>query len=126
MGNQNKKISSYVYAILVLAVFLGIFVWRAGTGGKVGASVVELAACLASKNITMYGADWCPHCQNEKRAFGDAFKQVPYVECPDNPQKCIDAGIKSYSTWVWPDGKRLEGEQGIERLAEESGCNLSN
>ena len=104
---------------MVLIVFA---VWRVSSGGKVEAGAEELAACLASKNITMYGADWCSHCQNEKNAFGDAFKQVPYVECPDNPQKCIDAGVKGYPTWIWPDGKRLEGGQGLEKLAKESGC----
>lgn len=125
MNNQNKKFSPYIYAVLAVAIIVVIVFWLAGSGGKVEAGTVELAACLASKNITMYGADWCSHCQNEKKAFGDAFKRVPYVECPDNPQKCIDAGIKGYPTWIWPDGKRLEGEQGLEKLAKESGCPLN-
>lgn len=91
----------------------------------------EFALCLKEKNVIMYGAEWCPHCQNEKRAFGDSFRFVPYVECPDNPQKCLAAGISGYPTWVFPassagepDGKKLEGEQGIERLAQESGCSV--
>lgn len=82
------------------------------------------AKCLAEKKITMYGADWCPHCQNEKRAFGDSFRFVPYVECPDNPQLCLAAGIRGYPTWIFPDGKKLEGEQGIKKLSNESGCPL--
>ena len=129
---ENKKIKPYIYVVLAVAIVIVIVFWRAGSSKEVSADVANLAACLASKNITMYGADWCPHCQNEKRAFGDAFKQIPYVECPDNPQKCLDMGIKGYPTWVWPDGysptgspvkgKRLEGEQGIDKLTEESGC----
>lgn len=82
------------------------------------------AQCLAEKNITMYGAEWCPHCQNEKKAFGESFKFVPYVECPDDPQKCIAAGINGYPTWIFPDGKKLEGEQGLNKLSAESGCAL--
>ena len=132
--NNLKKFNPYVYVGLAAVIVIVVVFWRAGSGKEVSADVASLAACLASKNITMYGADWCPHCQNEKKAFGAAFKLVPYVECPDNPQKCIDMGIKGYPTWVWPDpssgsgqaGKRLEGEQGIDKLAEESGCQLEN
>jgi len=72
----------------------------------------------------MYGAVWCSHCQSEKNAFGDSFKYVPYVECPDDPQKCLSLGITGYPTWILPDGKRLLGEQGIEKLSQESGCVL--
>ncbi len=72
----------------------------------------------------MYGAEWCAHCQNEKKAFGDSFKYVPYVECPDNPQKCLEKGIEGYPTWILPDGKKLIGEQGLLKLSQESGCLL--
>lgn len=82
------------------------------------------AQCLADKVIVMYGADWCPHCQNEKKAFGDSFRFVPYIECPDNPKLCLAAGIKGFPTWVFPDGRRFEGEQGLEKLSRESGCRL--
>lgn len=82
------------------------------------------AQCLVDKQITMYGAQWCPHCQNEKRAFGSSFKYVPYVECPDDPQKCLAVGINGYPTWIFPGGKKLEGEQGLNKLSQESGCAL--
>lgn len=84
----------------------------------------SFAQCLADAKITMYGADWCPHCQNEKKLFGDSFRFVPYVECPDNPQRCLKEGIKGYPTWVFPDGRKLVGEQGLEKLSQESGCPL--
>ena len=86
----------------------------------------EFAQCLAEKQITMYGAEWCPHCQNEKKAFGSSFKYIPYVECPDDPKKCIAAGINGYPTWIFPDSKKLEGEQGLNELSQESGCALPN
>ena len=84
----------------------------------------EFAKCLASKNITMYGASWCPHCQNQKKDFGDSFHFISYVECPDNPQKCDAAGVNSYPTWILPDGKKLIGEQALDNLSKESGCPL--
>ncbi|HXF44388.1 MAG TPA: hypothetical protein VNK70_02920 [Candidatus Paceibacterota bacterium] len=82
------------------------------------------AACLAGKNATMYGADWCPHCQTEKKAFGSSFRFVPYVECPDEPKICVEKGIEGYPTWIMGDGRRLEGVQGLEKLSAESGCPL--
>ncbi|MDP2664391.1 MAG: protein disulfide isomerase family protein [bacterium] len=93
-------------------------------GQQVAAALDSFAQCLADEKVTMYGADWCPHCQNEKKAFGDSFRLVPYVECPQNPKLCLDKGIEGYPTWIFPDGKRLEGEQGIVVLSKESGCVL--
>jgi len=82
------------------------------------------AQCLAEKKLTMYGADWCPHCQNEKKHFGDSFKYVPYVECPNNTKLCLDKGVNGYPTWIDANGSKYEGEQGLNKLAEISGCKL--
>ncbi len=82
------------------------------------------AQCLASKNLTMYGAEWCPHCKKEKNRFGTAFKYVPYVECPDNVQLCLSKGIQGYPTWIDASSTLYEGEQGLDGLANISGCEL--
>ncbi len=84
----------------------------------------DFARCLAEKEITMYGADWCPHCQNEKARFGNAFKYVPYVECPDNPKLCLEKGVEGYPTWMFPDGTKFEGELGLEGLSKATSCAL--
>lgn len=87
-------------------------------------SLDSFAQCLAKKGITMYGANWCPHCQNEKKAFGSSFRFISYVECPDNPQRCLSANISGYPTWLFPDGRKFTGQMGLENLAKESGCQL--
>ena len=84
----------------------------------------SFATCLAERGAIMYGADWCPHCQNEKRAFGSSFRFVPYIECPQNPKECIAKGIDGYPTWIFSDGRIFVGEQGLNRLSEISGCTL--
>lgn len=84
----------------------------------------SFAQYLAEKQITMYGADWCSYCQKEKNDFGDSFKYVPYVECPDEPQVCLEKGVDGYPTWIFPDGKKLVGAQGILKLIQESGYPL--
>jgi len=94
------------------------------SGGSNNPALDAFAQCLAEKKVTMYGADWCPHCQNEKKAFGSSFKFIPYVECPKDPKRCLAAGISGYPTWIFPDNKKFEGEQGLEKLSKESGCPL--
>src|SRR3989344_5217158 len=114
-----KKI--LLIAVVVLAV---IIFWFLRSPEQASGQLDEFAKCIAANDITMYGADWCPHCQNEKKAFGSSFGYIPYVECPDNPKQCIDMGITEYPTWIFWDGRKFESEMGINKLSRESGCPL--
>jgi len=118
---MKRKITILIIMILAAGAMIWFLVLRPKESS---ADLDGFAQCLAEKGITMYGAYWCPHCQNEKRAFGDSFRFVPYVECTAEPQRCVAAGIRGYPTWIFPDGRRLEGEQGIEKLSRQSGCPL--
>jgi hypothetical protein len=120
-----------VIVVVVLALFaIALIVFYPKTGG--GAYLNSFAQCLSQKGAVMYGTYWCPHCQNEKAAFGSAFSYVNYVECTQETSKCQAAGIQGFPTWIFPDtstssaqgGRRFEGEQGLKKLSEESGCVL--
>ena len=117
--NQNNLI---IGAIIVVLIGVGVhyFYPKNSASGQYD----SFAQCLAEKKITMYGAVWCPWCQKEKAGFGDSFKYVPYVECPDNPQKCLSLKIDGYPTWIFPDGKKLQDYQGLQKLSVASGCPL--
>mgnify|MGYP001572390960 CR=1 FL=1 len=120
--SSGKKI---IFGLLALAIVLVLaFKFIIKKPGASAEALDEFAQCLAQKGATMYGAYWCPHCQNEKRAFGDSFHFVTYVECSAESQKCLDAGVRKYPTWTFADGRKFEGEQGIEKLSQESGCLL--
>lgn len=80
------------------------------------ASLDPFAQCLASKNITMYGAAWCSHCQDQKKLFGESFKYVPYVECPDNIDKCLALGVTGYPTWIFHETKQEIKQQKEEQM----------
>ncbi len=87
------------------------------------------AQCLKEKGVTFYGAFWCPHCQNQKKLFGDAVSLLPYIECSTangqgQTQICIDQKITGYPTWEFKDKSRLNGEIRLDQLAEKSGCKL--
>ena len=89
----------------------------------------KLAQCIKSKGVIFYGAFWCPHCQRTKALFGSSEQYLPYVECstPDGKgqtQVCIDKNIKTYPTWMRPDGAILNGEHTIQEWAGFSGCTI--
>lgn len=125
MENCNAKwkiILTFFIAVFIFALLILILTWKSGKNPNY--KFEALARCLADKGVIMYGAEWCSHCQNQKKAFGEAFKLISYVECPKNPAQCLAAGIQGYPTWTFIDGQRLEGEQELNKLAEASGCVL--
>ena len=87
------------------------------------------AQCLTEKGITFYGAFWCPHCQNQKKMFGNYMEYINYVECstPDGKNQlavCTEKAVESYPTWLFADGTREVGEVPFATLAAKSGCEL--
>jgi hypothetical protein len=124
--NKSTKIIISLGVIAIIAV-LALAFWQIKKDkaqNNAPGLYDNFAKCLAKKNITMYGAEWCSHCQSQKKLFGNSFQYVPYIECPDNTQLCIDKGIEGYPTWIFPDNKKFEGEQALEKLSQESGCAL--
>ncbi len=117
-----KKNAFWVLVLVIMISAIAVLVFKSGSGA--GSELTAFTQCLAEENIVMYGARSCSWCQKEKVNFGNAFEYVPYVDCSDEPQKCIAAGIQYTPTWVFPDGKELIGYQGLEKLSLESGCPL--
>lgn len=118
---MKKTIILLIIIVLILVALFFIF-----RSGPANAELDNFAQCLADKNVTMYGAYWCAHCQNQKAAFGNSFRLVPYVECTKDPNKCLAAGIEGYPTWIFSSGKKLVGEKSFQELSVESGCPLAN
>jgi len=86
----------------------------------------DFAKCLTQNNVKMYGASWCPHCQNQKTMFGSSWQYISYVECDDNGQPaqvCTNEGVQGYPTWDF-NGKKVPGEQDLTSLSKNSGCSL--
>ncbi len=85
---------------------------------------MELSEHLRRIGAVFYGAWWCPACFRQKSLFGQqAGDRLPYVECDktkEGRQRCQEAGIQAYPTWVL-GSKRVEGVQTIEELKRWSG-----
>jgi len=124
MKGRGLTIFWIVLAVLIIGGF-GWTMYAKTLPGKYDG----VAQCLKDKGAVFYGAFWCPHCQEQKKMFGNSAKLLPYVECstPDGKnqtQVCIDKGIQSYPTWEFADGSKLTGEQTPQVLAEKTGCTL--
>jgi hypothetical protein len=87
--------------------------------------LTALAEHLRDSGAAFYGAYWCPHCQEQKQAFGSAADQLPYVECDPRgagaqPARCEMAGVRAYPTWVI-GRRKIEGAVPPADLARLSG-----
>jgi thiol-disulfide isomerase/thioredoxin len=90
----------------------------------------KFTKCVTDKQAVMYGAFWCPHCKEQKEMFGEAFRNINYVECgvPGNPREqtpaCKMMMIKRYPTWAFSDGERDEKVLSLQDLSQKTGCKL--
>ena len=113
-------------AIIVGALLVGAaLLWpRESQAPQVSADKLEtLAVCLNSKGAVMYGLESCSHCQNQKALFGTAaFAKINYVECRQEPEKCSAANVQAVPSWIFSDGRKLQGEQSLMGLAGAAGC----
>lgn len=126
-----QKSSYSIIAVLVILAISLFFAKGRFTGSTVAVlgKLDNFAQCLAEKEVKMYGAFWCPHCQKQKDLFEESFKYINYIECSTQDGKaqteeCKSAGIDSYPTWEFSDKKRVAGELTLEKLSKISGCEL--
>lgn len=82
----------------------------------------RLANCMTENGLIMYGTTRCSHCQTQKALFGDAFANVTYVDCDEDRQVCLDAGVRGFPTWIDGENNAFPGTQTLDRLAAISGC----
>lgn len=125
---MSKKYSIVTIGILFV-VIVGMYLVRnvRSTSLYQEGTLEVFANCIRESGATFYGAFWCPHCQEQKKEFGDAKDLLPYVECstPDGrgqTKVCEDAQITGYPTWVFGDGGRESGALPFDLLAEKTGC----
>lgn len=119
-----KKVGLLIAGVLIILSFVLFFTSQDKPGKLDG-----FASCLKDKGAIFYGAFWCPHCQSQKKLFGDSEKYLPYVECstPDGKnqtQICKDKHIDNYPTWEFTNGASASGELSLSQLSEKTGCRL--
>ncbi|MBI5046761.1 hypothetical protein HZC07_03445 [Candidatus Micrarchaeota archaeon] len=124
MAAEQKTNRTLLAGIFIIGIIVIFYIFQNDQG-----KYDSFAKCLTQKGVKFYGTFWCPHCANQKALFGKSLKYVNYIECstPDGKgqiQQCIDAEIKSYPTWIFPDGSRKSGELSLLELGTKSECKL--
>lgn len=120
--------ATHSFIILIVVIVLGILAFRY-FNTALPSEHTALAQCIAGSGATFYGAFWCPACEQQKALFGNAQSLLPYVECstPNGQSQrleCRDAGVTSYPTWVFNDGRQVTGIQTRAELAAAASCAL--
>jgi thiol-disulfide isomerase/thioredoxin len=125
---KNKNIY-YLIGVVLLAIILAIVLsFINNKESSTGPGEYDtLATCINDSGAKFYGAFWCSHCREQKKAFGPSAKLLPYVECstPDaNGQLpvCKELDIKGYPTWIFADGTRVNKSMSIQELTEKTSC----
>ncbi|VVB78380.1 Thiol:disulfide interchange protein DsbD [uncultured archaeon] len=103
--------------VIVILIISGIFIYKNYTKET---PEIKLMSCIASK-ATLYSSKYCPHCQNQKEILGSYLSLFKNIDCLDNPQKCDEAGVSQYPTWV-VNGKLYPGVRSITELKALTNC----
>jgi thiol-disulfide isomerase/thioredoxin len=125
MKKKQQQSLIIVGVLAIIVVIAGFWVYRNSTPGPFD----DFAKCLKDQGAVMYGAFWCPHCQDQKALFGKSQKFIEYVECSTADSRgttiaCQKENITSYPTWAFSDGSRQTGTMSLSLLAEKTGCEL--
>ena len=122
-GVFTAALRKFAVIALIAGAFAGVWYLGKMRGRQ---KVDRFAQCLTDKGTVMYGLYWCPHCEEQKEAFGSSFRNVRYVECgtPDHHEQaqCIAEGLKDFPTWSFANGERVAGGMSFQELAAKTGC----
>lgn len=111
---KKVVVNLLLFVVIIGGIYLGGRLLTNGhpLGRTVSPSrLANFAKYLTEKGVVMYGAYWCSHCQNQKKVFGDAFQYITYVECTQEPKRCLAAGVKGYPTWTIPKNATPSAEK---------------
>lgn len=111
---------SIIVAVILIAL---VFAIRPTMTGKTVSEEYNFAQCLTDTGAVMYGTDWCGYCQSQKKDFGKSFKNINFVDCDANYEKCTLAGVRGYPTWII-NGESYPGKQSLQTLSALTGCEL--
>ncbi len=124
-----KSSTKIAAGVLVIAAALFVMFKITGNVSAEPSIYDSFAKCTSDSGAVMYGAYWCPHCENQKEIFGSSFKYVNYIECDPRgnnakPELCEQAEIQGYPTWIFSNGEKRSGEMPLRTLASLTGCTL--
>lgn len=124
---HNRQIYGLLISVICLTGCDDLAISNPFAAAPASSFEIGLANHLQKTGAKMYGAYWCPHCEDQKAMFGQAVSQIPYVECDPagvNPQVqlCRAKRISGYPTWEIR-GRFYTGSRSLGELANLSHYN---
>ena len=128
----KKRSNTLYYVIGLIVVVIVAFILFSNKEAGPG-KYDELAQCIVESGAKLYSAWWCPHCSDQKKAFGNSFKILDeggvHVECSPGGIKyfsefCKSQGVSGTPTWMFPDGTKQSGKLSLEVIAQKTNCAL--
>lgn len=105
-----------IIGIIVIAVIILIINLK----GNNNNADEETIKCIAEKT-KIYSSLTCSACKKQKEILGDYYSLLDDTDCFYETQKCIDANIPGYPTWII-NGQQNPGVKTIAQLKELTGC----
>ncbi len=114
---KNKNLAFWVViAVIILATILVIY-WPSSQGGVLDEATMN---CI-TQNSQLYVLTNCPHCSQQKQILGNYLDLFNVIDCIDNQQACIDAGVRYVPAWQI-NGELHTGVFELEELKEMTHC----
>ena len=144
---ENRETMLYRGLIITFTVLLGGLIWsnqvdpsKANeinfSSEKVSPKIttisstekIKFAKYLTEKNIIMYSAYWCPHCNDQKQLFGKkAVDELTIIECAKDGKNnqfelCQEKDIEGYPSWEI-NNQIFSGTRSLSELAKMTNYN---
>ncbi len=129
MAKKSNRLYYIIGFIAIVIIAFLIFSNKETEPGKYD----QLAQCIVESGTKMYSAWWCPHCSEQKKAFGSSFKILEeggaHIECSPGgiryfSEFCRSQGIQGTPTWEFPEGTKQSGKLPLEVIAQKINCTL--
>jgi len=115
---MKRDLKIYIsLVVIIIVIIIAVFMIKNQDQSDVGEESIK---CIASKTL-LYSSKTCGYCKRQKDILGDYYSLFNVIDCFDESQKCADAQIRVYPTWII-DGKQDSGVKTIQELKELTGC----
>jgi hypothetical protein len=113
---MNKE--KVVTAVIIISILLiaGIVIYSKSKINTTEIPSVQVSEYIGARSI-LYVQTGCSHCKDQEDLFGENVKYLNIIDCLNNTQACINAGIEATPTWMI-NGKKYVGVQSVEKLKE--------
>jgi hypothetical protein len=115
--DKDKKIY-LILVVIILLIITGIYAYRYFYKET---PEEQLMKCIAKNTDMLYLSKTCTFCAKQKQVLGDYLSLFKITDCFYEIEKCKEANIPGYPTWII-NGKMYPGEKSIEELKQLTGC----